>query len=191
MNKTLAAVALALALGPFPARAAEQDITRHPAYVDGSAILELAGEDGDIVEVSIGPGLMGAMRAGVDDATGLLSGLRGIYAYVVNLDHDAAREAGARRKVKSLEQQLSATGWERIVRVREEGDHVNVFTRPGGDGRPGSAQIVSGLVVLVLEGDESQVVFVNIIGDMDMAKLGALADTVNLPGLRDLSGDDE
>lgn len=191
-RKTLVAVALALAIAPIVARAAGDDVTRHPSYVDGSALLDLAGEEGEIVEVSIGPALLDSIRSGVRDdrdASSVLSGLRALYAYVVGLEHDPGREAAARREVKAIESKLVSSGWERIVRVRDKGDNVHVFTRPGGTIKEGQDRIVSGLVVLALDGEDSQVVFVNIVGDIDMAKLGALADTVDVPGLKDAAGD--
>ncbi len=184
--------AIALAAFPLAAHAVDPEIARHPAYVDGSSILDLAGEDGDLVEVRLGPALIDAVRAGVrsdEEASSVLAGLRGIYAYVVGLDHDPAKEDKARGKMKAIEAKLSSSGWERIVRVREKGDNVNVFTRPRGGRAKGDEQIVSGLVVLVLEKDDSQVVFVNIVGDIDMAKLGELSDTVKVPELKELAGE--
>lgn len=171
----VAAAATSLAL------AQDAEVRKHPAFVDGSAFLELAGEEGELVEVTLGPALLNAIAAGAkehrDADLSVLAGLKGIYAYVVGLEDDPVRIEKARKLAVDLEARLVRDKWERIVRVREKGERVNVFTKPGASG-PGN---VDGLVVLLFSGDE--VVFCNLVGTIDLAKLGAISEAVDVPGL--------
>jgi hypothetical protein len=174
----LAALALAL-----PSFAEDADARRHPSFVDGSAFVELASESGELVEVSIGPALLQAV-AGAETPAGsgkasALAGLKGIYAYVVSLENDAAREAKALRLISDLETRLDREGWERIVRVRDKGERVNVLTKPG----PPGASRVDGLVVLVFDDEDSEVVFANLVGSIDLAQIGAISEAIDVPGL--------
>ena len=191
MKRTLFALVLAAAGGAAFAQDAE--VRRHPAFVDGSAFVDLAGENGELVEVSIGPALLNAIVSG-DGKQGAgelsaLSGLKGIYAYVVGLENDPVRTEKARKLAADIEAKLVREGWERVVRVRDKGERVNVFTKPG---RAGERK-VDGLVVLVFEdggeGEGSEVVFCNLVGTIDLAKLGAISESMNVPGLDQIPGD--
>lgn len=175
--------AFVLAAAGAAAFAQDAEVRRHPAFVDGSAFVDLAGEEGELVEVSIGPALLNAIAAG-DGKKGsaelsALSGLKGIYAYVVGLENDPAREEKARKLAADIEAKLVRENWERIVRVRDKGERVNVFTKPGAAG----AGKVDGLVVMVFDAEGSEVVFCNLVGTIDLAKLGAISDAVDVPGL--------
>lgn len=190
MNRRLVfalGLALVVGSGSFPAFAAKDaEMRRHPGYVDGSMILELAGEDSELVEVSIGPSLLKAIARGAaedKEAASVLSGLLGVNAYIVGLDHDDKREVLARNMVKEIAGRLDAAGWERLARVREKGESVNVYVR-------NNEQTIDGLVVLVIDADESQVVFANLVGSIDLARLGELDGTLDVPGL-DAIGDAE
>lgn len=185
MKRTL--FALVFAVAGCAALAQDAEVRKHPAFVDGSAFVELAGENGELVEVSIGPALLNAIASG-DGKKGngelsALSGLKGIYAYVVGLENDPVRTEKARKLAVDLEAKLVRENWERVVRVRDKGERVNVFTKPG---RPGEGT-VNGLVVIVFdgggEGDGSEVVFCNLVGTIDLAKLGAISETMDVPGL--------
>src|SRR5262247_454725 len=63
-------------------------------YVDGSAFAALATEDGDLVEIQLGPSLMNALagkRTGKDVENSVFRQLRSIEAYIVGLENDPAR----------------------------------------------------------------------------------------------------
>ncbi len=187
-RRTLAIVALALsaglaAFGP-PVRAADGDSAAIRGFVDGSALGKLAGEDSELVEIHLGPALLGAIARGAKDdpdAAALLGGLRSVSAYILGLDADADRAAKATRIFKDLEAQLVRDGWERLATVREKGDRVNVFVL-------GTGGSVEGLVVLVFDKDEGKVVFANLAGRLDLAKLDSLGHALDVPGLDELGG---
>ena len=60
--------------------------------------------------------------------------------------------------------------------MREKDTDVGVFIRSG-------AKTIDGLVVLAFDREESKVVFVNIVGVIDLAKIGELGSKFDLPGL--------
>jgi hypothetical protein len=175
----LLALAVGLAVAAPPAHAGDRDTAGVRGFVDGSAIGRLAGEDSELVEIHLGPALLGAIARGAKDdpdAAALLGGLRSVSAYIVGLDGDADRTAKATKLFGALEEQLLRDGWERLARVREKGDRVNVFVL-------GNGGTVEGLVVLVLDKDEGKVVFANLAGNLDLAKLGNLKEALDVPGL--------
>lgn len=168
-----------------PALAAKDpDVRRHPGFVDGSEFARLAGEDSELVEVNIGPSLLGTIARGADDdpeARSVLSGLLHVSAYVVGLDHDADREGRAAKLVKEIVESLDRSGWEHLVKVREKGESANVYIRSNG-------KTIDGLVVVVFDRDDSEVVFANLVGSIDLARLGELDGTLDVPGLDAIGG---
>jgi len=60
--------------------------------------------------------------------------------------------------------------------VREKEARINVYIR-------NDDEVIDGLVVLVVDPEESRVVFANIAGRIDLADLGKLSDTLDVPGL--------
>jgi hypothetical protein len=180
----LALLSVLLAAGP-PTPAAEREESRLRGFVDGSAFLSLESEDSEVVEIHIGPTLLGAIAGAAKDdgdAAAILHGLRSVSAYIVGLGKDAERTAKATKLFREIEERLVREGWERLARVRQKGDRVNVFVLGGG-------KTVDGLVVLVFDRDEGQVVFANLAGSLDLAKLDRLHETLDVPGLDELSNE--
>lgn len=62
------------------------------------------------------------------------------------------------------------------MRVREKSETVNVYIR-------NNDEIIDGLVVLVFDRDDSEVVFANLVGSIDLAKIGELDGALEIPGL--------
>jgi hypothetical protein len=153
-----------------------------PGYVDGSAFATLAGPDSQLVEVNIPVSLLRALARGAEkdkDAAEMLRQLESVHAVIVGLDKDPGRVARAEKMVADLEAQLRRTGWEPLARVRESGEKVAVFVR-------NNDKTIDGLTVLVFDRGESQLVFANISGVIDLERIGALADTFDIPGLDDI-----
>ena len=172
-----------LASGPVVAASsghgASSETERLPGFVDGSAFADLAGEDDEVVEVNLGPSLLGALARGASkdtDTTSVLSGLRSVTAYILDLKKDPARTARAARLVQDMEGRLQRGGWERLARVREKTERVDVFTLTPN-------KTIEGLVVLVINQEDGEVVFANLAGTIDLAKIGDMENTLHVPGL--------
>jgi hypothetical protein len=160
-------------------RGAGSEAAELPGFVDGSAFSELAGDDGEVVEVNLGPSLLGALARGASkdpDASSVLSGLRSVTAYILDLKKDADRTAKAARLVQDMEGKLQRGGWERLARVRDKSERVDVFALTPN-------KTIEGLVVLVINMEDGEVVFANLAGTIDLAKIGDMENTLHVPGL--------
>ena len=107
-----------------------------------------------------------------------ISKLKGVYVKVFEFDKDNQYSP---QDVESIRAQLQTPGWERAVNVREEKTHETTevyFMKEGG--------AIVGLAVLVAEPRELTVV--NVVGPIEITRLGALGPlknlTANLPQLK-------
>jgi hypothetical protein len=66
-----------------------------------------------------------------------------------------------------------------MVRVQDQGEHVEVYTQFGDTGA------LTGLVVMAL-GKNQEAVFVNIVGTLDPEQLGKLSAKFNIPKLDEI-----
>lgn len=152
-------------------------------YVDGSVFAELVDDDANLVEVSIGPALLKPLARGIaksdEHLARLLSELHSIQAVVAEVDGDDADKADD--LVSEMTKRLSRDGWQRIARVREKNEQVNVLAIID-DGA------IAGLTVMVLDkgGSKAELVFVNIAGRIDLELMGEMGMKVGIPGLEAL-----
>jgi hypothetical protein len=113
-------------------------------------------------------------------AAALLERISAIYVRIYEPE-DVPMETLEARSADLIDR-LRAEGWETIVRVREEDEHVNIQLRSRNE------DTVAGLVVLVNETD-GESVFVNIVGDISPEDIGQLTGSIGgLSGLGDLGG---
>jgi hypothetical protein len=174
------------------ARANEQDVSDAPGYVDGAVFRDIADQAPDhttLVDVTLnGPMLKVLARAFAsqdDQVAGLLTGLEAINAVIIGFDekNDDLRER-ARREVRNMVQALPEQGWDRLARVREEGEDIHVLARRRNEE-------LCGLIVLVSERKGREITFVNIVGKIDLGKMGLLGASLNLPGLERVPAEDK
>lgn len=155
---------LALGLGAvlaFPALAQEDALKAFPGYVDFGELNSTFGEP--TVQISIGASLLslvGTLSAQEDpDAAELFKKLNGVR---VNVYETEAMADGAVDLVKDISGQLSVSGWESVVTVNSADEQVRVFMKINGE-------TIDGITVMAVE--ESEAVFVNVIGDINPAEL--------------------
>jgi hypothetical protein len=103
----------------------------------------------------------------------LVAGLRGVYVRSYEFDSDGAYSDA---DVETIRTQLTGPGWVRIVGVHSTHgrETTDVFLMPQGDN-------LGGLAVLVAEPRELTVV--NIVGPIDLSKLGAIEGEFGVPKL--------
>ena len=163
--------------------AAAEDRTQSRGWVDSEPFLELAGDDDLEVEVSIQGALMKMIAAGFTEEdpelADAVAGLERIYAAVVNLRDSDKRTRGA-DLMNATSGRLRKAGWQSVVRVRDEESLLTVMT-------VGGEETVDGLVVLVLEKTEGQLVFVNLVGTIDVAQIEKIGSSMDLPGLEHMN----
>ena len=83
-----------------------------------------------------------------------------------------------KQKVARIESELGNKKWEKIVRVKEQHELVNVYMKMDND-------LVVGLVVMAVE-EGNEAVFVNIVGEIDMESIGKLGSKFDIPKLDSL-----
>lgn len=135
--------------------------------------------NGELVEINLTSDMiaMAIQLAGKSqpDFTEALSGLHSVRVNVVGLDEQNREEVTAR--MKSVRNELDASGWQAIVKVQEKKEDVGIYLKTRGK------EAIEGVVITVLEG-RKQAVFINVAGDIRMDKLGVLGDKLNIRELK-------
>jgi hypothetical protein len=175
-NRLLSTVVLLLAcvlVGSPSALAA-----KHMGFVDSAPFVEIAGEDAVTIEIDLSGALLQTIGKIDEDLHELIGGLESIHAVVLQLN-GSGRSESARRAIIDIENDLKARSWQRIAMVREEDGEVRVLTLADGDA-------IQGLVVMIIDLDEGELVFANIAGTLDLAAIQSLGDGLGIPGIDDL-----
>ena len=103
----------------------------------------------------------------------LLKSLKGVYVKVLEFEQDGAY---AMSDLDDLRSQLRAPGWSRIVNVhsKRDGDNVEVYLLGDGDKVHG---------VAVISANPHELVIVNVVGPLDLEKIGELEGKFGIPQL--------
>lgn len=148
-------------------------------FVATDPFLDLAGEDDLILEVNIKGVLLdilcNALGSQEPELSKMLCGLEAIQMVIVDLSKPAKQEQGL-ALMKGTLRGLDRKGWEKVAVVKEEDASLSVLIRA-------TKETVDGLVVLVHEKNEGQLIFVNISGLIDLAQIEALGKELEIPGL--------
>jgi hypothetical protein len=153
-----------------------------PGFVDAKKLADIAGEQGNIVEVCLHGALLKQVAHMIfeehHELSAFLEQLQVVNAVVIknNANADACRA-----EMRRLAAQIEDCSWLRLARVRENNSDVRVYVLSTNDGEE-----ICGLTVFVEQNNE--LVFVNIAGKIDLHLVGDLAET-GLPGLSELAGD--
>lgn len=170
----LLVVGLALAPG-----AAAQ---RGPGYVGSQSFIDIAGDDGVTVQVSVGSSLIGLITGADPELKRLLGGLTSVEAVILDLSRRGVADR-ARTALRETESRLLKRGWERLVLVREDETDLRVMIL-------NDETAIQGLVVMIVDTDEGQMVFANIAGNLDLSALEEIGDTFGVPHLGDIEIED-
>ncbi len=154
---------------------AQEDVQKLPGYVDFGSFDGLYSED-NFTEVNVEAPLLNLaakMSKEKDpELAKLLNGIKLVKVYSFGVEKEKA--SGFEEKIKKITQKLNADKWERIVRVKEKSEAVNVYLKPTNDG-------FSGLTVLTLDGNEA--VFVNVVGEINLEAISKLGERFDIPEL--------
>jgi hypothetical protein len=154
-------------------------------FFDPKFIADVADPDGELVEVNLPGTLLQGLAKGLaaeePGTAKALGGLRSVNALVVTVKPDKVEEA--HRRVRMLSDELVAKGWSPMARVRDKTSTVTVLSgKPAADGR------IDGLVVLVFDRDERELVDCELAGTFDLSQLGKIGESLDVPGLDALDG---
>jgi len=167
-----------LALASLPALAQEDELKDLPGYVNFGDLSSAYGEPK--ISINIGGTLLqfvGTMSEESNPETAkMLSKLQGVRVFGYATGDDTA---AAKRKFADVKANLKARGWEPVVQVNEDNEQVFIYMKTEG-------KIMDGMTVMTVDGEE--VMFINIIGQLDPKELGKVMKglDVNVDGALNL-----
>lgn len=163
--------------------AADNNIQDHPGFVDFSGLAAIANTE-PTVEISLKAPLLNMItnliRNEEEEAADFISKLLRVTVNVFqssSIDVDELADS-----MSEVANDLDAQGWERVVRIREDRDHVDIYFRLSDD-----ADIIHGIALMIAEPGET--VLVNIVGDISTDDISALGRRFDIDELTDLDAD--
>ena len=158
------------ALLSLSAMAQEDELKDLPGYVDFGDLASLYGEPKIIINLG------GAMLNFVTmmsssespETADLISKLKGVRVQIYPTEKTPVAAMEQFNKVKS---NLKSSGWEPIVMVNEDDEQVLVYMKM-------ESGNMEGMTVMVV--DETEAVFVNVIGQLNPAELGKVMDALDV-----------
>jgi hypothetical protein len=156
---------------------AQNDYSNEPGYFDFGDLTVFEKGDG-ITEVFLESNILKMVAAVTEDEEPELSAmLNGLALVKVNVfEVSDKNETSIREKIDELDRKLSSQKWERIVRSRGGEEAVNVYLKTSGKSD------IKGLVVTTVD-KNGEAVFVNIVGTIDLKKIGKLGAKFDIPSL--------
>ena len=162
-----------------------QSTINDPGFVDFSTLSGFAGAE-PTVQISLKTPLLNMvtnlLKQEDEQASSFVSKLLRVNVNVFESRDIDVDEIASSMAV--LADELDAQGWERVVRVREDENHVDIYFRLSDD-----ADLIYGIAIMAAE--ESETVLVNIVGDISVEDLGALARKFDIDELSEIDIDVE
>lgn len=158
---------------------AQEDVTKHPGYVDFGNFEGLYNPE-EFTEINIeGPLLKMVSNASQEDPelSSLLGGLKLIKVFNFSVNDKKKSEVGD--KVDRIIKKLDSEKWERIVKVKDKGEDVGIYIKYAQDK-------IAGLTVLARDGRSGEASFINIVGHIDLNAISKLSGKFNIPELNNL-----
>jgi len=163
---------------------AETPVVVSGGYVDGTMFRALVDDTQDVVEVNLDGAILQALaKSGSNepkpgDAKDLFAKLKSIHAVIGTVKGPAE---AALALVQKTDQKLVAAGWQRVTRITDATSTVSVLTHTVADK-------VDGLVALIFDSKDKELVFANLAGEIDVTQLGEIGKRLNVPGLDQVPG---
>ncbi len=159
-------------------RAQDMDVKKLPGYIDLEQI-PIPNNAGRVTNITLGPPLLQiATRTmnGDDELTETLSGIFSIRVKTFEIDREMTQEI--RPKLAAIEEQLNKEDWQKMVEVKDRDDYTIISMKYD----KGQA---AGLLIMSLNDDEAS--FINIVGKIDIDKIGRLGSEFHIDSLDSLN----
>ena len=160
--------------------AADSDLESHLGYVDFSTLTAIAAIE-PTVEISLKAPLLilitNLIRNEDEEAAEFISKLMRVTVNVFESDDIDVDQVAA--SMSTMAEDLDSAGWDRVVRIREDESHVDIYFRLAPD-----ADVIYGIAIMVAEPGET--VLVNIVGDISTDDISALGRRFDLDELVDI-----
>lgn len=153
-------------------------------YVDEAMFRALVDDNQDVVEINLEGAILQALAkngSSGHDTRGtkdLFAKLKSIHAVIGTVKGPAD---AALALVQKTDKTLTAAGWQRVTRITDATSTISVLTHTVNDK-------VDGLVVLIFDSADKELVFANLAGEIDVTQLGAIGERFNVPGLDQVPG---
>jgi hypothetical protein len=172
-----------IALNTYPQD--KTDYTKYPGYVDFGSISKYMTGD-NVTEVNLDANLLQMLsKMGGEKDTSFKSVVSGLKLIRVNsFGINASNENEVKDVISSVDKSLMSKNWQRIVKVKENGEYTNVYVLPSSD-----YENFLGLCVTSIDSkkkkdkERAEATFVNIVGNINMSQLGKLGDKFNFPAM--------
>jgi len=163
--------------------AQDEDIRKHPGYVDFSEIKFPANADESVEVTMKGPLLKFVANVTCDDDRKLSQMLGKLLLIRVNtFSVENSDLNDLHDSIKKMESKLENDRWEKIVRVTKRDERVNVFVKNTRDNR------IDGLVIMAVE-DDDEAVFINIVGELDWQSVEKIGHKFDIDHLENLNAE--
>jgi hypothetical protein len=166
--KTLTIIILT-ALMSLPAAAQTAALEEQPGYVDFGALDSIYGEPR--VMINIGGSILKLIAMASQEDPEAAEMIRGLDGVRINVYDTGGNVDPALEQVAKVKAMLEKEAWEPIVQVKENGEEVQIFMKA-------NEERMQGLAIMAVDGEEA--VFLNILGEVDPAKLGQVMKQLNV-----------
>ena len=169
------------------------DYSKYPGYVDFGNISKYMTGD-NVKEVNLDANLLNMLsKMGGEKDTSFKSVVSGLKLIRVNsFGINASNENQVMDVITSVDKSLMSKNWQRIVKVKENGEYTNVYVLPSSD-----YEKFLGLCVTSIDskkkkdGKGAEATFVNIVGNINMSQLGKLGDKFDFPAMHKMKKERE
>jgi hypothetical protein len=144
------------------------------------------------VQIDLGPAMLAFINGAAKGATiatddgnvaAAAAALEGVTNVRVRVYEDITVDPVALQKfVDDSSTALDRAGWERVVRVNEDGEQVHIFMKPN-TAAGAVAGSIAGITVMVTDQSGDEAVFINVAGTILPQQLGQIAGAVGMNGV--------
>ncbi len=162
---------------------AQDDLKNDPGYVDLDQFEGWFDEEPSII-VNIKGALLDlvaeASRYEDPELADLLRKLKAVQVRGFDLDWDSFR--GVEQHTRDFAKSLETKGWDTVVLVRDDDEHVHIHVRVD-DG------VIAGMMVMVVSTDDDETYFLNIVGEINPEQIGRIGRKFDIEPLDDVMVD--